>query len=361
MSPYRAQVEPCPQLCDRNGTDKVITNAEGKQIDYQRFCYFECGPPIAPGNTCIPKAVSSHKLAALPVIHHHRHHRHMTHIKSHHHTAQIARGSHYQRLAAVKKARAAEPWPSMKDEYSAIGLRAEQESKKATQDMQTAKGQAAANAKIALTNAKIAPALLASVSSAGNAAKQAHVFEKELTQKVKEVQEATALAAHDVVDEVMEQVRDEAHAAAKVEAQKAAKALMMKMLKEVPAAAKAASAPYIAAMNRAHDYAAKYAAAGDSLAGKSVQLQMSAQLLMGEANQWQTLGETSKSQGQFQQAHQMLDLAVMFNAKAGSMYAAGVEVGSHDGEWVAEADAAAYHATLMLNPDAPPPAVYGGR
>merc|ERR1719359_652255 len=125
MSPYRTEEQPCPELCDRNATDKVITNAEGKQIDYQRFCYFECGPSVAPGNTCIPKAVSSHKLAALPVIHHHRHHRHMTHIKSHHHTAQIARGSHYQRLAAVKKARAAEPSTSMKDEYSATGLRAE--------------------------------------------------------------------------------------------------------------------------------------------------------------------------------------------------------------------------------------------
>merc|ERR1719161_3372496 len=204
MSPSSAQVQPCAQLCNRNATDKIITNAEGEQIDYQRFCYFECHPSAALGNTCVPQTVSSQKLAALPVIQHHHHHRH---IKSHK-TAQIARGSHYQRLVSVKQAAAAEPWPSMKDEYSAIGLRAEQESKKATQDMQTAKGQAAANAKIALTNAKIAPALLASVSSAGNAAKQAHVFEKELTQKVKEVQEATALAAHDVV-EVMEQVRDD--------------------------------------------------------------------------------------------------------------------------------------------------------
>merc|ERR1719213_822176 len=224
-----------------------------------------------------------------------------------------------------------------------------------------AKNAAVENAKIAITNAKIAPSLLASVSAAENSARQAHVSEKELTQTVKEVQEATALAAHDVIDSALEEVRDEAHAQAKKEAQAAAKALMEKMLKEIPAAAKAASAPYIAAMNRAHDYAAKYAALGDTWAGKSVQLQMSAQLLMGEANQWQTLGEANSWQGQFQQAHQMMDLAVAFNAKAGSLYAAGVEVASHDGEWVSEADAAAYHATIMLNPDAPPPAVYGGR
>jgi len=357
MSPSSAQVQPCAQLCNRNATDKIITNAEGEQIDYQRFCYFECHPSAALGNTCVPQTVSSQKLAALPVIQHHHHHRH---IKSHK-TAQIARGSHYQRLVSVKQAAAAEPWPSMKDEYSAIGLRAEQESKQAAKDMMAAKNAAVENAKIAITNAKIAPSLLASVSAAENSARQAHVSEKELTQTVKEVQEAAALAAHDVIDEAIEQARDEAHAKAKTEAQKAAKALMEKMLKEVPAAAKAASAPYIAAMNRAHDYAAKYAALGDTWAGKSVQLQMSAQLLMGEANSWQTLGETGKSQGQFQQAHQMMDLAVAFNAKAGSLYAAGVEVASHDGEWVAEADAAAYHATIMLNPDAPPPAVYGGR
>lgn len=227
--------------------------------------------------------------------------------------------------------------------------------------MASAKKSAAENAKIAMQNAKIAPSLLASVASAENSARLAHASEKILTEAVKETQVAAALAAHDVVDEAVEQARDEAHAAAKVEAQKAAKALMMKMLKEVPKAAKAAAAPYIAAMNRAHDYAAKYASLGDTWAGKSVQLQMQAVLKMGEANSWQTLGDTGKAQSQFQQAHQMMDLAVAFNAKAGSLYAAGVEVGSHDGEWVAEADMASYHATIMLNPDAPPPAVYGGR
>merc|ERR1719311_1913138 len=325
-------------------------------MDYQRFCYFECGPSAALGSTCVPRASLSHKHAALPVIHHHRHH----HKKSHH-TAQIARGSRYQRLVSLKKAVSAEPWPSMKDEYSAIGLRSEQESKKATQDMEAAKKAAAENAKIAMMNAKIAPSLLASVAATETSARLAHASEKLLTQALKETQVAASLAAHDVVDEAVEQARDEAHAAAKVEAQKAAKALMMKMLKEVPKAAKAAAAPYIAAMNRAHDYAAKYAALGDTWAGKSVQLQMSAGLKMGEANSWQTLGETGKSQGQFQQAHQMMDLAVAFNAKAGSLYAAGAEVASHDGEWVAEADMASYHATVMLNPDAPPPVVYGGR
>jgi hypothetical protein len=261
----------------------------------------------------------------------------------------------------MKNAAGSEPWPSMKDEYQSIGLRSEQESAKAFKEMEAAKKAASENAKIALTNAKIAPSLLASVKSSEGSARLAHAAEKLVTQALKETQVAASLAAHDVIDEAVEQARDEAHAAAKVEAQKAAKALMLKMLKEVPKAAKAASAPYIAAMNRAHKYAAKYAQLGDTWAGKSVQLQMSATLLMGQANSWQTLGSTGKAQGMFQQAHQMMDLAVAFNAKAGSLYAAGVEVGSHDGEWVAEADMASYHATIMLNPDAPPPAVYGGR
>jgi len=365
MSPSGRPEQDCSDLCDHNATDKVITTAEGKQLDYQRFCYFECGPSAALGSTCVPRSISGNstskspgrKLAALPVIHHHRHHRH---VKPHH-TAQIARGSHFQRLVSMKNAAGSEPWPSMKDEYSAIGLRSEQESKKAVQEMTAAQKAAAENAKIAMTNAKIAPSLIASVASAESSARLAHGAEKLVTQALKETQVAAALAAHDVINDAMEQARDEAHAAAKVEAQKAAKALMMKMLAEVPKAAKAAAAPYIAAMNRAHDYAAKYAALGDTWAGKSVQLQMSAGLKMGEANSWQTLGDTGKAQGMFQQAHQMMDLAVAFNAKAGSLYAAGVDVASHDGEWVAEADMASYHATVMLNPDAPPPVVYGGR
>jgi len=357
MSPYRTQQESCPDLCDRNTTDKVITDVNGTQIDYQRFCYDECSPGSnVTGSTCVERASAGKKHVALPVIHHHRHHHHKSH-----HTAQIARGSHFQRVVNVKKATEMEPWPSMKDEYTMIGMRSEQEWRQAAKNSAAANKAAAENAKIALMNSQIAPALIASVSSSENSARQARASEKLATQQVKEVQEATAQAAHDVIDATLEEVRDAAHAQAKVEAQKAAKALMTKMLKEIPAAAKAASAPYIAAMNRAHKYAAKYAALGDAWAGKSVGLQMSAVLLMGEANSWQTLGSTGKAQGMFQQAHQMMDLAVAFNAKAGSLYAAGVEVASHDGEWVAEADAAAFHATVMRNPDAPPPAVYGGR
>ena len=56
--------------------------------------------------------------------------------------------------------------------YSAIGLRAEQESKQAAKDMMAAKNAAVENAKIAITNAKIAPSLLASVSAAENSARQ---------------------------------------------------------------------------------------------------------------------------------------------------------------------------------------------
>merc|ERR1719379_1584959 len=85
-------------------------------------------------------------------------------------------------------------------------------------------------------------------------------------------------------------------AANKAAAENAKIALMTKMLKEIPAAAKAASAPYIAAMNRAHKYAAGYAALGDAWSGKSVGLQMSATLLMGQAQSWQSLGETGKAQ-----------------------------------------------------------------
>lgn len=123
MSPYRTQQESCPDLCDRNTTDKVITDVNGTQIDYQRFCYDECSPGSnVTGSTCVERASAGKKHVALPVIHHHRHHHHKSH-----HTAQIARGSHFQRVVNVKKATEMEPWPSMKDEYTMIGMRSEQE------------------------------------------------------------------------------------------------------------------------------------------------------------------------------------------------------------------------------------------
>merc|ERR1719428_224578 len=157
MSPSGRPEQDCSDLCDHNATDKVITTAEGKQLDYQRFCYFECGPSAALGSTCVPRSISGNstsksvgrKLAALPVIHHHRHHRH----HKPHHTAQIARGTHFQRLVSAKNAAGAEPWPSMKGEkedvYSAIGLRSEQEWRQAAKDSKAASEAAKENAKIA--------------------------------------------------------------------------------------------------------------------------------------------------------------------------------------------------------------------
>merc|ERR1719191_515249 len=59
MSPSGRPEQDCSDLCDRNTTDRVPDNsinaAEGTQIDYQRFCYFECGPSASLGSTCVSR------------------------------------------------------------------------------------------------------------------------------------------------------------------------------------------------------------------------------------------------------------------------------------------------------------------
>merc|ERR1719428_1473818 len=76
MSPSGRPEQDCPDLCDHNATDKVITTAEGAQVDYQRFCYFECGPSADLGSTCVARGASpGRKLSALKVIHHPHHHK----------------------------------------------------------------------------------------------------------------------------------------------------------------------------------------------------------------------------------------------------------------------------------------------
>lgn len=345
-SPYRVQ-HSCSDLCVHNSTDKIITDVEESQMDTQRFCWFECEPKVdTVGGVCAKKQnkAQAHPSKAPPkavdVVHHKKR------------AAHLARGSTWHRMVASHMATKAEPWPSMANDASEIGLRAEAESKQAAKQRAAAMAAAAASAKTAATNAKIMPSLKSSLEQSITESRHAHAAEKYATDLVKEVQISTSQAAHDVIEQALEQVRDQAHAEAKVEAEKKAKALMLKLLAEIPAAAKAASKPYIDAMNRAHAYAGQYEELANGLVGKAMGLQLNAKMTLGGANAWNSLGETGKAQSSFQQAHQMMDLAVMFTKQAGAFYSASAEVLSHDSEWIAESMQASYHATLMRNPDA---------
>lgn len=275
--------------------------------------------------------------------------------------ASVSKAAAQAYRRGLKAIRNGPEWPSMEDNAVEIGLRAEAESKQAAKQAATASKAAAQSVKTADTNEKIIPSVTTSVEEAFTEARYAHGAEKYVTDLVKEVQKATVLGAKDVIISTIREVRAEQHEKAKAEAQKAAKQMLKKMLAGIPAAAKAASQPYIDAMNRAHDFAAQYQKTADALTAKSVGDQMSAALLLGQANMWNSIGELGKAQQMFQQAHQMMDFVSLFNKKAGAFYKAAAEINSHDGEYLAEADQAAYHATVLRNPDAPPPPNVFGR
>eukprot|EP00397_Hematodinium_sp_SG-2012_P046135 GEMP01052025.1.p1 GENE.GEMP01052025.1~~GEMP01052025.1.p1 ORF type:complete len:203 (+),score=69.27 GEMP01052025.1:557-1165(+) len=197
--------------------------------------------------------------------------------------------------------------------------------------------------------------MVASLNQAADAAKQAYKAER-LTEELRdEVREAAHRAAEDVMRETIEAVKNEERARAKKKAEAEAEKLKTKMLEEAPKAAAEAMKPYNDALGRAAATAGEYSKRGDGLSGQSVSLQFEAQMLIGQANQWQSVGETAKAQKLMQQAHQLMDMALGLSGQANSMYNTGKKIMGTLGGYANEAAQAAYHAEVMMNPDAPPP------
>jgi len=236
-----------------------------------------------------------------------------------------------------------------------VGSHAEEIAVAAQGDLTKAQSAEKTVQQIAQKNKSVLPAVIASENESTEAAKKAYEAEK-LTEGIREeVREAASQAAHDVLEETLDAVKKEAHQAAKEVATKKAKELQTKMLEEAPKAAKAAMIPYNDALGRAAVTASEYTKRGDGLSGQSVQLQMEANMLLSQASQWQSVGQTAKAQGLMQQAHALMDLALTLSGQANSMYGAGKGIMGTLGGYVNEAAQAAYHAEVMLNPDAPPP------
>lgn len=163
--------------------------------------------------------------------------------------------------------------------------------------------------------------------------------------------------AHEVVEPTLDSMIKEARKEAKAKAEIVANQIAKEMVPKSKAAAAAAMKPYMETETRAAGYATQYATKGDMLAGKSAQVQMDAQMVFNEANQWMSLGDNAKAEKLRQQAFGMMNLAMGFSGTANRFYGAAADIMKHvdKGEYVNMAKQAAYHAEVMINPDAPPP------
>lgn len=171
--------------------------------------------------------------------------------------------------------------------------------------------------------------------------------------------EAVRQAVREVAESVIQPTLDEAIKQARAKAQKEAEPVAQKALAAQGPRGKAAAAkamvPYMDALGRAVATAGVYASRGDNLVGASSGLQMDAQMVFNEANQFMSLGDNARAEKLRQQAMQMMNVAVSLNGAANSNYGNADAIMKTPGQYAAEAGAAAYHAEVMENPDAPPP------
>lgn len=257
--------------------------------------------------------------------------------------------------AAARAAKGGKPWSSIEPPASEMGARATEDATSTAKSSAVAEAKSKFASEVQAKTAAALPTSIASVEKAMEAMSRAHKAEVEVNEIRQEVTQAAMEATRDMIKDELKKLRKEAHKKAKEEAVKKAKALKAKMLAEAPKAAKEAAIPYKTAQKRAAATAQEYAARGDALSAESTTVQMDAQMLLGQANTYMTLGEVGKSQQILQQSHQMMDEAVGLANQANGFYNTAQTIMSTITQYMGEAQAASYNAEVMLNPDVPPP------
>lgn len=321
------------------------------EVDHQRFCLFECLPVEKKGGaTCKNVAQSGTDKrrdhtghGVIPLA---------SNIVSFHGATDHAIKRHKVQVAEKKD----DSWGSvLRKDAKSLNSHAALLAAKAKDELAKALAAEKSVKETMEKNRAVIPQMLASVAEAADAAKSAYAAQK-VTEKIRdEVVEATRQEAEDVLQDTIKEEREKAHAKAKKEAKEKAEKLYKQMQEQAPKAAVAAMKPYNDALGRAAGISGQYQKRGDELGLESVGLQMKASMLLNESNQWMSLGEVPKAQQLLREAHATMDLAASLSGQANTMYNTGKSIVDTLGGYAAEAGQAAYHAEIMLNPDAPPP------
>lgn len=364
------------QTCTRSPTDFVLKGSLSREVDVERFCFYECEPRPVPstqrrslvrGDVCqalrnveVPE-VADYSGNGKPPMETGSSMAHFIAQKKVHLKGSRASRAAAAALAATKstvKAPAAEykdEWSSIADPAPEMGARATEEATATDEMAKKAKEVAKFATDVAQKSQASVPIAIKNMDLTMESASAAHDAEVDVTDLREQVQRAAHEAAFEAIEENLKEVRKAAHEKAKKEAVKKAKALKAKMLAEAPKAAAAAAKVYENEMKAAGATAKEYAARGDAVSAKSVNIQMEAQMLLGQSNTWITLGDNGKAEKLLQQSHQMMNEAVGLAGTANSFYSQAQAIMKTMPDYQGEAAAAGYNAEVMLNPDAPPP------
>jgi len=351
LKPFRHKGPECSGVCRKPVGDEVLSTAHD-EVDYQRFCFFDCLPMRKErGATCKNLAQDdAHKRkdrsgnGVIPSeakvdFHATFHHRAIKRHRVHH------------------AAKNDDPWESvLRKDAKSLNDHADKLATMAEEELNLARTAEESVKKTLERNKAAIPQLLASVAEAAKAARKAFAAQK-ATEKIRdEVLEATHQQAKDVLEDTMRDEKIKAHVQAKKQAEEKAENLFKDMQSQAPIAAAAAMKPYNDAFARAAGISGQYQKRGDELGLESVGLQMKANMLLNQSNQWMILGQVAKAQSVLREAHETMNLAASLSAQANTLYNTAKSIMDTLGGYATEASQAAYHAEVMLNPDAPPPA-----
>jgi len=365
-SPYRDLNTNCGNLCKRASADKVLTAASASgEVDTERFCFFECAPRLLAdesepkqGNPCEPlvdAAVAEVRddtgnglppmeeaAAALP------------------HFLVAKGGTHADAVASAGSVGpapvAAEPWSSVKEpapERFAMITQQAADSAKAAAD--AASGSGAKIEELATRAFHSVTVAAAAVEDARRAALEAHAAEQKVRIFRDVLKRMMKRRAFMVIPQELPGILGKARKEAKAKAQKKAQEMKKKMATSAPKAGQKAMAPYTAAMQGAVDTAAAYAKAGDDLAGQAKNLYAEAQALEGQAGTQKRLGWALMAKKLDQKAQRLAGVAMGMNKQASVYYKTSAAISATNvPAYAIQANQAAYHAEVMVNPDTAP-------
>ena len=243
----------------------------------------------------------------------------------------------------------------MADDAHDVGFRTEELSAATSQRVDAAKQSSELATKVQVDSSKAIGPTAALVGKATDQAVAAADALRAADSWLAQAQETAGQAAASVRESTVKEVVKAAHDTAEVEAKAAAVKLEADMKKQIPDAKKAAMKPWEDVMARAAAVAGEYVKAGDGLSGASLGSQLQAQQMLGSAQQFQALGEVGKAQNYMRDAHNLLGLAKGMTDSANGMYGQAASIVSTLPGYMGVTAQAAYHAEVMLNPDAPPP------
>jgi len=198
--------------------------------------------------------------------------------------------------------------------------------------------------------------VFAEVGAAKTAMERALLEEKKIStlrDRIWQQAEETALAE---IPKILPDLQKKADKNAKEEAKKKAKAFETQMQNKARHESVKAAKVYTDQMKGAGKSAAEYGKLGDSLSTQSAMMQMNAGMEQGQAGSYMSVGQMDEAQKLLQQSRGDMNTALGLSAQATQMYDTSSQIASQLPAYADQAAMAAYHAQVMYDPEAQPPA-----